>query len=829
MSEIGEEEGSYASLAAGWPWPGEGLSVENGALRPITAPGRGNTAGAPSVGVDERRPGTGRFYSEELSCFKRVPSPSALCGYKAEVYFQHPGAGGMRRYASDSCLLTPQSSKRLSQRGSMDLDSSGASDCVQYRRVSAQKLPEEERTANILERIYPRSPSSPEGAHFGQHRPGTGHSEFGGSPGKKGRNGAHHKLMMFRQKILDRFSTMQTAFDAFTASVGSGTKELPPKQFSKFLNKHFPGLTREEHEQIFDFLDADKNGSVSVQEFTNAVEAATPVRTVDDLRRKWIALGFNSMRQVLTQMDRSKDSGGRLTLGQFGAILTKVGVADEEEHQNIFSAISDPNHPCGTVSLTELASAVAAVSPSLLLEDMHDRLVKRYGSVIAAYRVIDVNANVSLNYGEFAQYAAHHWKMTTHEAEKAFKLIDVDRSRGISPMEFVSALKLSEPTLFLEAIRRKVRQRFDSIREALGQEGVLADGGSPVHDGGGKEGGEGRRRHGSLGGKVLDAPLRFSSKSIGTQDPQKHLHSSDELQEVLAKVQLTEQDTRTLFELVDINHDGVLTALEFVRGMRLFAPSCVLEDLRLRCLRSHSRVADAFAGLPAERHAKLMDAREMRQVLEELDLAAGVNVEAVFSLVEPHRNGGLTVRELIAALQSAAPGGVVALPPAERDARARQQIRWQMAPFHRSATEFRSHVRQKLYNEEDEEAQEEDETSSVKAPRAQSKYRSHDRKPTAPSVSPPRKVGKDGQSKSKTSSFAEHPPMKQSYSKVSRFLREVMEPKESEHILDQLHGYYSSAGSKVANDMQLLSTQQSRCKHWKNSSGHYQVLDRPLM
>jgi len=206
-------------------------------------------------------------------------------------------------------------------------------------------------------------------------------------------------------------------------------------------------------------------------------------------------------------------------------------------------------------------------------------------------------------------------------------------------------------------------------------------------------------------------------------------------------------------------------------------------------------------------------------MLEELNLSGGVNVEAVMDLVEPHRNGGVTVGELIAALQSAAPGGVVALPPEERDARARQQIRWQMAPFHRSATEFRSHVRQKLFSDDDEDK------ASVKAP---SNYQRSESKDTALPISPPRKAKEGHKSKASPGSAAEHPPMKQSYSKVSHFLR-VMEPKDSEHILDQLHGYYSSAGSKVANDLQLLSAQQSRWQHFRKASGHYRVLARPLL
>merc|ERR1712203_342088 len=96
-----------------------------------------------------------------------------------------------------------------------------------------------------------------------------------------------------------------------------------------------------------------------------------------------------------------------------------------------------------------------------------------------------------------------------------------------------------------------------------------------------------------------------------------------------------------------------------------------------------------------------MDANMLRDVLEELNLATGIKVEAVVDLVEPHREGGLTLSELIAALQSAAPGVQVRLPSRERDTRARQQVRWQMAPFHKSTIELRAHIREKAPTDQD--------------------------------------------------------------------------------------------------------------------------------
>lgn len=47
--------------------------------------------------------------------------------------------------------------------------------------------------------------------------------------------------------------------------------------------------------------------------------------------------------------------------------------------------------------------------------------------------------------------------LTEHEARKMFREIDVDGSQEISRNEFVSAIGLSEPSLFLEDLRKKAR------------------------------------------------------------------------------------------------------------------------------------------------------------------------------------------------------------------------------------------------------------------------------------------------------------------------------------------------------------------------------------
>mmetsp|Transcript_69583 Transcript_69583/g.153926 ORF Transcript_69583/g.153926 Transcript_69583/m.153926 type:complete len:961 (-) Transcript_69583:85-2967(-) len=865
------------------------------------------------------RPGTGRFYSEELSCFRRVPTPSPMCSQKSEVYWQN--TGGMRRVLSEGGLHTLPAGKGkfyCSDELSLPESCRAVVEPVIRERVEERPglLPLEETTAMVLDLIYPRSAQAMEEkpspqrtpARKGRQATGLAGSDMGSSqkrpteasalspgPGalspeakkEEQLNKTKHaaaRLLTFRTKILDKFSTVKAAFDSFTAdrvSASQGlTTELSRKEFSRFLTKHFGSSTREENDKMFDFLDFDHNGHISLAEFHTAVEASAPVRRMEDLRRKWIALGFTSMRQAIAQMIDPKDTGKRLTFSEFGAALSRVGIVYEDEHQNIFNEICDPNNTSCTVSIDELTSAISAVSPSLLLEDIKDRITKKYGGNInAAYNALDQDQNGTLTSVEFMRGATSQWRMTTHESQKAFRQVDIDKSRLINRVELLSALRLSEPSLLLEEIRRKVRQRFRSIHEVFSgndeEMAPIADrevpsqqlslgrsrgssppppGGTPnssfTGDGAGGAGpgsdgkkGDFYRRMGGKGDfhrkrasnifEKTDSPddVLSAFRKAETDEAMLKLKTPDELHNQLQKVQLSEQDTLVLFDLVDIDRDGKMSPDEFVRGVRLFAPSCMLEDLRLRCLRNHSRVADVFASIPQEKREVILDLNQFEQVLKDLDLTTGVNIEAVVDLVEPHKDGGLTIGELIAALQAAAPGSTVPLPPHLRDARAKAEVRGHMAAFHKSCSELRALVRQSLDDEETKES-----PTLVAAADAQKKAegKKHGRDKDSPgqegssggSPMPGSRHGRKGEEKRKD--FVTHAPMNVSFSKIHRHLR-AMPPVDAKPIMDRLHGYYTSAGSMLESDMPLLANQQSNFSQFRDARKHHAVLARPLL
>lgn len=605
-------------------------------------------------------------------------------------------AAALARISSDSALLGG------SLGGSRQASNAG-------RRI----FPQEELTDMVLDRIYPRVSLAPfeddpaadaEGAKSktpspkkrpnrresfaarratlkgGEPSP-PAHSGGEGSPAAGDRKYrsqdelAQAKLMQFRKTLIDKFSTLQSAFNLFCQETHLGmSSELSRKELSRFLDKHFDGLTMEENDLIFDFLDDDKNGFVSMQEFHAAIEATSPIEKVEDFRRRFIAMGFTTTRQALTAMGERPDR--QLTLDQFTRALSRVGVTHEEEAKALFSALCDPNEPGSTTSLGELTAALAATGPSLLLEDIRDRLIHHYGDLAKAFN--SLNHEVDMDSKLFCVHAMTKFHMTRHEAVKAFRLIDIDGNGKISCNEFVGALKLSEPALFLEELRRKVRQRFHSIQLVLEESARKAQ----------DQQLDNRAKPGTPLMLQGARPLPKTNLDLG-RPPQ----VPKDYQNVLASLEITEAETDLLFQLVDINGDGRLSPREFERGIRLFAPACMLETLRMQCLKVAKDVDTCFGRLPKEKRAGVLDVAGLEKVLARLGLSEGVSATTVFDLVETRREGGLSVRELTAALRAATAGRTVPLAAAARDSKARQAVRWQMAPFRRTAGDLRSFVR----------------------------------------------------------------------------------------------------------------------------------------
>merc|ERR1719335_1598427 len=111
-------------------------------------------------------------------------------------------------------------------------------------------------------------------------------------------------MLEFRKQLLEtmKFPSVKDGFDFFMQEVPSH-REMTKKEWRRVLQKLGFVSTIEERDAVFENLDLNNNGHCSMNEFHIAIEAAAPVRTMEDVRRRWLASNFASMAQALAIMD----------------------------------------------------------------------------------------------------------------------------------------------------------------------------------------------------------------------------------------------------------------------------------------------------------------------------------------------------------------------------------------------------------------------------------------------------------------------------------------------------------------------------------------------
>ncbi|CAJ1407839.1 unnamed protein product [Effrenium voratum] len=655
---------------------------------------------------------TQRFSADELQCFKRIPEPSSNFHQKTQAYWH--SVGELRQNLSKhNWHMLPVLKGQFFQHPKLKHSLAGPTPAEKEkarekakRLLAEKKKPDEvEALANepfvseVLDRIFPRNPRGFEESprprprrtsmleSYSMRRQSLTPSSLGalgGAPGaarvresssSPGRGSRAPRVVTrtameeFRVKILEKFTTIKEAFETFM-------KDLPDRQITKLelsrvLARHgFEWQSKQIRDTIFDRLDFKSIGRVTMVGFYVIVEASAPVRNVEDLRRRWLASRFGSMNQaIMTMVDNSTVAlTNRLTLQEFGSRLQLVSVNDPEEHQALFNALCSG----GRITVGDLASAISVVSPCLLLEDLRDRLQKRYsGDFKKAFADLDLDRSGSLSEHEFVVKLMDRLHLTEREAAKMFREIDVDGSAEISRNEFISAIGLSEPSLFLEDLRKKVRQRFRSFKAQF------AD--------------------------AFDSALNECAAA-----PRLLLKN---FQELLLPLSMSEKETKVLFNLIDIDHDGRLSIREFVRGVRHFAPASVLEDLRVRCCQQHDRITDPFVDLD---HNKVLDSLAFAKQMLDIglcdgkgadprlaELQPGVPAQALFDILDVANNGEATFGRLLAALQSCGAGTAARLSPMELDMRARNDVKNDLAAMHKLASDVKLQARQGMKFTED--------------------------------------------------------------------------------------------------------------------------------
>ncbi|CAE7473161.1 unnamed protein product, partial [Symbiodinium pilosum] len=461
----------------------------------------------------------------------------------------------------------------------------------------------------------------------------------------------------FRRKLLQKWPSIQEAFTEIDSYVSKVTRPLNLSEWSAALATL--GLATQANARIiYDLLDENKDGTLTLQEFRTGVEAAAPVHCMESLRKRLLCLGFPSMLSALSAMQPHGEDMTMMPLNfqQFSECLSRVWVIQPEEHRAVFDVVRDPCDSSNTATLAELLCGLIAVSPPLLLEELWLLSQRRFGGVEAAVQAVKAHCGAKRDDDEMEEESLTRalqslFGFSPAETGKLLPLIDVDGVEGVSTAELRSALLLAEPSLTVEGLRKKMQLSYRSIAGAL--EEVVKQ-----------------------------------SPDFAVQDSKFQKEELSLLLESIEGVESFEMEAVISFVSRACGQQGI-TIEGFLKGLRLFAPCSVLEAVRLQ-----------LGGREAEAFAKVLD---KRQPLSEAEFVAALEkanmrmtteeVSAVFQLLNVRNANVATLGEFVALLQCSRPRVRACRDPAELRRTAAQRVRKDFAPVRKGLRELKQGIR----------------------------------------------------------------------------------------------------------------------------------------
>jgi len=473
-------------------------------------------------------------------------------------------------------------------------------------------------------------------------------------------------LRSFRKTLLDVYPSVQEAFNELI-QLNNDATELNMREFLNLITepkmlhgRQIQLMNPREARLVYELMDSDKDGRLTLDEFHIGIEAISPVTTMETMRKRLICLGYSSVMQAVMNMNGPGEdlTMKPLTYPEFCSALKNVWIVEPQEHRSIWEAVRDPGDPSGLITLSELCAALAVVSPSLLLEEVHVRLMNTFGGLLEAYKAVSVEDGSIVDRKKFLEMSKQ-MGLTEVEFNKLLRILDIDGSGELDKEEFVGSMALSVATLRMEDLRLKVRQSYHSIDQSF------------------------REHFAHEEDEELNDDMIFSaSEFVGILE---HLRGATDEQ------LWGSTDTQGLASVLDATCQTGLTLYSFFKGLRLFAPSCVLMGFRLELLRHGRRVSDVFQGV-ADRRVPL-DSVAFAELLKSRNIKCG-DTDKIFDFLDIRSNGIVTLSEVIACMQNMHAGRVERLPTATKLAKAQEQVRENLAPIRKVASELKLRVKQ---------------------------------------------------------------------------------------------------------------------------------------
>lgn len=462
-------------------------------------------------------------------------------------------------------------------------------------------------------------------------------------------------LHTVRNVMLEKFPCMQDAFN----SIDLHQHGYLEKRDLCYAFERAQFCTLGEARVIFDLMNGDNDGVLMTpKKFHAGIEIIAPVTTVEGLRKRLICLGFQSMTQAIDVMNGGDMNSIQQPLSQqeFAKALRRVWVIESQEHLAVFNAVRDHADPKGCTSLDELACALAVVSPCLALEEFRRLVIKEYGSLEQGLPILCPKGDIEME--EFKQITCSTFGMTEYQAEIIFNLIDLDLGGDVSRDEIKRALVLAEGSLDMEDCRDKLRQGYRTVETAWHES------------------------------------YARPTKEEGLPDENEIHFRVDEFAAVLRPLNLGDHIVERLLSLMAVSEQGV-SGPEFWRSARLFAPSCVLDELKMELLQKYGTLEEAFHSIQDRR--AFLDRKAFKQLLESLDVGRDSSTfrpDNMFDFMDVWQSGATTVSQLLSALQCLQPGVRKVLSPSERKTKAEANATKIFQPALRLASELKESVKE---------------------------------------------------------------------------------------------------------------------------------------
>jgi Ca2+-binding EF-hand superfamily protein len=192
-------------------------------------------------------------------------------------------------------------------------------------------------------------------------------------------------LVEFRRLLLERHNSLEGAFRELEEHLagssnrlhGRGGRTVPLAEFVKATA--FFGLTPQQASHFFCVMDADGDGSLSFNEFLEALTQMPREVLLSDLRQR-LLVKYPSVPKAFRDLPHA---AGNLDREGFTAAVSRLGVVDIEAAE-IFCLCDDDNS--GDVCLEELQEAMRDVAPSIGLEAFWLRFAAEWPEIAAATR-----------------------------------------------------------------------------------------------------------------------------------------------------------------------------------------------------------------------------------------------------------------------------------------------------------------------------------------------------------------------------------------------------------------------------------------------------------